>query len=121
MAYIVTSDCHKCKYTDCVAVCPVDCFYELETMLVIHPDECIDCGACEPECPANAIYDEPELPAKFEFMIELNAVASGAAPNDKGYKNLTPPEVISEMKDPYPNADDNQYDKIDEVKQFFGI
>ena len=121
MAYIVTSDCHKFKYTDCVAVCPVDCFYELETMLVIHPDECIDCGACEPDCPLNAIYDEPELPAKFEFMIEFNAVASGAVPNDKGYKNLTPPEVISDMKEPYPNADDNQYDKIDEVKQFFGM
>ena len=54
MTYIVTEDCIKCKYTDCVEVCPVDCFYEGENMLVIHPDECIDCGVCEPECPADA-------------------------------------------------------------------
>jgi ferredoxin len=55
MAYIVTENCIKCKYTDCVEVCPVDCFYEGENMLVINPDECIDCGVCEPECPAEAI------------------------------------------------------------------
>ncbi len=55
MTYVVTEDCIKCKYTDCVAVCPVNCFYEGENMLVIHPDECIDCGVCEPECPADAI------------------------------------------------------------------
>lgn len=121
MAYIVTSDCHKCKYTDCVAVCPVDCFYELDTMLVIHPEDCIDCGACVPECPANAIYDEVELPEKFMFMIDFNAVASGATRNRKGYVNLTPPEVISDVKAPYPDADNNRYDKIDEVKAFFGM
>lgn len=55
MAYIVTEECLKCKYTDCVAVCPVDCFYEGKNMLVINPDECIDCGVCEPECPVGAI------------------------------------------------------------------
>src|SRR6185312_4834699 len=55
MTYVVTEACIKCKYTDCVEVCPVDCFYEGENMLVIHPDECIDCGVCEPECPADAI------------------------------------------------------------------
>lgn len=61
MAYIVTENCLKCKYTDCVAVCPVDCFYEGKNMLVINPDECIDCGVCEPECPAGAIKQaEPE-------------------------------------------------------------
>jgi ferredoxin len=54
MTYVVTEACIKCKYTDCVEVCPVDCFYEGENMLVIHPDECIDCGVCEPECPADA-------------------------------------------------------------------
>ena len=54
MTYVVTENCIKCKYTDCVEVCPVDCFYEGENMLVIHPDECIDCGVCEPECPAEA-------------------------------------------------------------------
>ena len=56
MTYIVTDNCIACKYTDCVEVCPVDCFYEGENMLVIHPDECIDCGVCEPECPVEAIY-----------------------------------------------------------------
>jgi len=55
MTYIVTDNCIRCKYLDCVEVCPVDCFYEGENMLVIHPDECIDCGVCEPECPAEAI------------------------------------------------------------------
>ena len=55
MAYVVTDACIRCKFTDCVSVCPVDCFYEGENMLVIHPDECIDCGVCEPECPADAI------------------------------------------------------------------
>ena len=55
MTYVVTDNCIACKYTDCVEVCPVDCFYEGENMLVIHPDECIDCGVCEPECPADAI------------------------------------------------------------------
>jgi NAD-dependent dihydropyrimidine dehydrogenase PreA subunit len=60
MTYIVTENCIKCKYTDCVEVCPVDCFYEGENMLVIHPDECIDCGVCEPECPADAIKPDTE-------------------------------------------------------------
>ena len=58
MTYVVTEDCIKCKFTDCVEVCPVDCFYEGENMLVINPDECIDCGVCEPECPAEAISDD---------------------------------------------------------------
>lgn len=60
MTYVVTENCIACKYTDCVEVCPVDCFYEGETMLVIHPDECIDCGVCEPECPAEAILPDTE-------------------------------------------------------------
>jgi NAD-dependent dihydropyrimidine dehydrogenase PreA subunit len=55
LTYIVNENCIRCKYTDCVEVCPVDCFYEGENMLVIHPDECIDCGVCEPECPVDAI------------------------------------------------------------------
>ena len=55
MTYVVTEKCIRCKYLDCVEVCPVDCFYEGENMLVIHPDECIDCGVCEPECPVDAI------------------------------------------------------------------
>src|SRR6201990_2756952 len=60
MAYIVADPCIKCKYSDCVEVCPVNCFYEGENMLVIHPDECIDCGACEPVCPADAIKPDTE-------------------------------------------------------------
>ena len=60
MTYVVTEDCIKCKFKDCVEVCPVDCFYEGENMLVIHPDECIDCGVCEPECPTEAIQAEDD-------------------------------------------------------------
>jgi ferredoxin len=63
MTYVVTENCIKCKYTDCVEVCPVDCFYEGENFLVINPDECIDCGVCQPECPAEAIYPDSEAPA----------------------------------------------------------
>lgn len=70
MPYVVTEQCIKCKYTDCVEVCPVDCFYEGENMLVIHPDECIDCGVCEPECPAEAIVPDTEPDA--EKWLELN-------------------------------------------------
>ena len=61
MPYIVKDPCIKCKYMDCVEVCPVDCFYEGENFLVIHPDECIDCGVCEPECPVEAISPEIEI------------------------------------------------------------
>jgi len=60
MTYVVSENCIKCKYTDCVEVCPVDCFYEGENFLVIHPDECIDCGVCEPECPVEAIKPDTE-------------------------------------------------------------
>ena len=60
MTYVVNESCIKCKYMDCVEVCPVDCFYEGENMLVIHPDECIDCGVCEPECPVEAIKPDTE-------------------------------------------------------------
>ncbi len=70
MTYVVTEACIKCKYMDCVEVCPVDCFYEGENMLVIHPDECIDCGVCEPECPVEAIV--PDSEPKAEKFLELN-------------------------------------------------
>ena len=79
MAYIVNESCIKCKYMDCVEVCPVDCFYEGENMLVIHPDECIDCGVCEPECPVEAIIPDSEPVA--EQWIELNRQYSNAWPN----------------------------------------
>ncbi len=78
MAYIVTEQCIKCKYTDCVEVCPVDCFYEGKNMLVINPDECIDCGVCEPECPAEAIVPEDET---TEEWIELNRKYAALWPN----------------------------------------
>jgi ferredoxin len=70
MTYVVTEVCIMCKYTDCVEVCPVDCFYEGENMLVINPDECIDCGVCEPECPVGAII--PDLDPKAEKWFEVN-------------------------------------------------
>jgi ferredoxin len=73
MTYVVTDACIKCKYTDCVEVCPVDCFYEGENFLVINPDECIDCGACVPECPAEAIYLDDDVPAEHRADIARNA------------------------------------------------
>ncbi len=92
MTYIVTDNCIRCKYTDCVEVCPVDCFYEGDNMLVIHPDECIDCGVCEPECPAGAIIADTD-PAS-EPWVAFNAK----------YAELWP--VITEAKDPLPEADE---------------
>jgi ferredoxin len=79
MTYVVTEACIKCKYMDCVEVCPVDCFYEGENMLVIHPDECIDCGVCEPECPAEAI--RPDTESDIEQWAKLNRDFSGTWPN----------------------------------------
>ena len=73
MSYVVTENCIKCKHTDCVEVCPVDCFYEGPNMLVIDPDECIDCSLCEPECPVSAIYQEDEVPDDQYPFVELNA------------------------------------------------
>lgn len=89
MTFVVTDNCIQCKYTDCVEVCPVDCFYEGENMLVIHPDECIDCGVCEPECPAEAIEPESEENLKW---VEIN----------REYAMQWP--VITEKKDPLPQA-----------------
>jgi ferredoxin len=79
MTYIVTEACIKCKYMDCVEVCPVDCFYEGENMLVIHPDECIDCGVCEPECPPEAIV--PDTDPQADAWLELNRDYSESWPN----------------------------------------
>ncbi len=73
MAYVVAEPCVNCKFTDCVDVCPVDCFYEGKNILVIHPEECIDCGACEPECPVDAIFEEDEVPSKWKHYVEINA------------------------------------------------
>jgi ferredoxin len=125
MAYVVADPCVKCKYTDCVAVCPVDCFYEGKNSLAINPDECIDCGACEPECPTTAIFEESELPAKWAVYKEINAVVSGAKsagdsslPADlKARIEGTWPN-ITEQKSPLPGADesakeDNKLSQLD--------
>ena len=93
MAFVVSEACIRCKYTDCVAVCPVDCFKEGANMLVIDPGECIDCGACVPACPANAIYLEEELPADQREMIEIN----------KRFAAVWP--TITKQKKPLPDAD----------------
>jgi ferredoxin len=73
MTFVITENCIKCKYTDCVEVCPVDCFHEGPNFLVIDPDECIDCALCEPECPINAIYSDEDLPEDQKPFIQINA------------------------------------------------
>ena len=94
MTFVVTDVCIKCKYTDCVDVCPVDCFYEGPNFLVINPDECIDCALCDSQCPAQAIYSEDDVPPEQVHYIELNAeLAEKWADNN-----------ITEMKDPLPDA-----------------
>ncbi|AGI67193.1 ferredoxin FdxA [Octadecabacter antarcticus 307] len=101
MTYIVNDSCIACKYTDCVEVCPVDCFYEGENMLVIHPDECIDCGVCEPECPADAI--RPDTEPDMEKWVEFNLK----------YSEMWP--VIITKKDQLPTAEemDGKEGKLD--------
>jgi ferredoxin len=94
MTYIVAEPCIKCKYTDCVSVCPVDAFHEGANCLVINPDTCIDCDLCVPECPVEAIFSEDDLPEKWAEFRELNARLSAEWP------------VISEQKDPMPEADE---------------
>jgi ferredoxin len=80
MAFVVTEPCFGCKYTDCVVVCPADCFYEGQSMLFIHPDECVDCGACTPECPVEAIYYQDEVPAVWREYVALNAEMAPKSP-----------------------------------------
>jgi ferredoxin len=80
MAMVVTKPCFGCKYTDCVVVCPMDCFYEGESMLYIHPEECIDCGACVPECPVEAIYYEGDVPEEWQDFIALNGEMAPQCP-----------------------------------------
>jgi ferredoxin len=95
MAYVVAEPCIKCKFTDCVEVCPVDCFYEGANMLVIHPTECIDCGACVPVCPTTAIFAPDQLPAKWAEFTALNEKLATSA----GWPQIT------DKKDPMPGAD----------------
>lgn len=94
MPFVVLDNCIKCKYTDCVEVCPVDCFHEGPNMLVIDPDECIDCTLCEPECPVEAIVSEDDVPEDKQEFIALNEELSRGWP------------VISEMKDALEDADE---------------
>ncbi len=80
MAYVVTAPCFGCKHTDCVVVCPCDCFREGEQMLYIDPDSCTDCGACLPECPVEAIFPDEEVPEEWREFIDLNAEMSAVTP-----------------------------------------
>ena len=81
MTYIVNDACVKCKYQDCVSVCPVDCFYVGPNMLVINPDECIDCGVCEPECPADAIVSDYKMSDNAKYWLDVNTQYSKIWPN----------------------------------------
>ncbi|MGV0006075.1 MAG: ferredoxin FdxA [Candidatus Porifericomitaceae bacterium WSBS_2022_MAG_OTU9] len=94
MTFVVTESCIKCKYTDCVEVCPVDCFHEGPNMLVIDPDECIDCTLCEPQCPVDAIMAEEDVPAEMKDFIGLNEELSRDWP------------VLDRRKDAPPDADE---------------
>lgn len=104
MTFVVTDVCIMCKYTDCVEVCPVDCFYEGENTLVINPDECIDCGVCEPECPINAIL--PDTDAKATKFLQLNRDYSTQWPN------------ITRVKAPMPDAEKYK-DVTGKMEKFF--
>ncbi len=92
MAYVVTEHCMKCKYTDCAEVCPVEAFHEGPDMLYINPETCIDCDACVPACPVEAIYAEDDVPEKYQSFIKLNAEACATLP------------IINDKKDPLPGA-----------------
>ena len=94
MTFVVTENCIKCKYTDCVEVCPVDYFHEGPNFLVIDPEECIDCTLCEPECPVEAIFAEDDLPPEQAHFLELNKELSRKWP------------VLTEKKDAPPDAKD---------------
>lgn len=94
MTFVVTEPCIKCKYGDCIEVCPVDCFYEGPNFLVINPDECIDCALCEPECPVEAIVSDDEIKPDQEVFLEINREKSQQWPN------------ITEKCDPPADADE---------------
>jgi ferredoxin len=94
MTYVVTEACIRCKYTDCVDVCPVDCFREGRNFLTIDPDECIDCAVCVPECPVNAIYAEDDVPSDQQAFIKLNVELARNWPS------------ITKSKSPLPDAEE---------------
>lgn len=103
MTFVVTEQCIRCKFTDCVEVCPVDCFHEGPNFLVIDPKTCIDCALCVPECPVDAIYDENDLPDDMLEFTEINARLAGQWPQ------------ISARQDPLADADD-WADRLDKRK-----
>lgn len=107
MTHVVTESCIKCRYTDCVDVCPVDCFREGPNFLVIDPDECIDCAVCVAECPVNAIYAEEDVPEDQQSFIALNAALAKVWPN------------ITKTKQPLPEAEEfkNVKDKLPLLKR----
>ena len=105
MTYVVTENCIKCKYTDCVEVCPVDCFYEGENMLVINPEECIDCGVCEPECPVDAIVPDT-TGENIENWVSMNQKYADLWPN------------ITRKKDA-PTDADNFKDEKEKLNKYF--
>ena len=92
MTHVVCEPCKNCKYTDCVAVCPVECFHEDELILYIDPEECIDCALCIPECPVEAIFADSDVPEQWQSYIEENAEKAPGLP------------VITEQQDPLPTA-----------------
>ena len=108
MTHVVTEACIRCKYTDCVDVCPVDCFREGLNFLTIDPDECIDCAVCIPECPVNAIYAEEDVPADQMHMIKLNVELARS-----GWPSIT------KRKAPMADADDwkDKTDKLSELQR----
>jgi ferredoxin len=93
MTTVVTDNCRACRFTDCVTVCPVNCFHGDDEMLYIDPEECIDCGACIPECPVQAIFEEPDLPQDKSEWIAINAEKAPLLP------------VIDEKEEPLPTAE----------------
>lgn len=107
MAFYVTDNCIKCKHTDCVAVCPVDCFHEGPNFLAIDPKECIDCAMCVPECPVDAIYSDEDLPEDQKHFIKINEYLSEKWP------------VITEQKPPLPDAEkwDGVANKLDYLEE----
>ncbi len=96
MTFVVTDNCVKCRFTDCATVCPVDCFHGDAEWLYIDPDECIDCGACEPECPVEAIFEESDLPGDQEKWIAINAEKSPDLP------------IVTEKEDAYEGAEERK-------------
>lgn len=100
MTYVVTQHCIDCKYTECAAVCPVDAFHQGERMLYINPDTCVDCDACVPACPVEAIYADEILPAQYQSYLGMNAEQSRVHP------------IINKKQDPLPTAK-----KLEELKE----